>query len=369
MTEQILIVDDEKDTAELLRYNLQKANYQTLIARDGKEAIDAAQCYLPDAILLDIMLPELDGWEVCRVLRESSKGKSIPIIMLTALSDEEARVRGLSLGADDYVTKPFSVKELLLKIRRCIDRQQTIKMLGIREREKDAAFHYLVHELKNAVSVIGCNSALALQNEDVRKYLKTINTSAVHAESLLNDVSLLSRLENGDGTLPVEPLDIGMLIREVIDVFHDAAERKSIEIVTANSTPSLVQGNATATRQVLINLISNAVKYNRDGGKVWIYFDETQVSVDISITDEGCGIPQNELLRIFEKHYRAAGSEQVKGAGLGLYIVKLLTEAMGGKVTAVSSRGVGSTFTLSMQKTPPSRDKSIKSEPQIVKAA
>lgn len=350
MNEQILIVEDEDDTAELLRYNLQKANYRTVIARNGEEAITAVQRHMPDAVLLDIMLPELNGWEVCRILRESSQGKSIPIIMLTALADEEARIKGLALGADDYISKPFSIREVLLKIRKYVDRQQTIKQLQTREQEQDTSLRYLVHELKNTVSVIGGFSALALQKDDIKNYLKKINTSAAHAESLLNDASLLARIENKEGALPVEPLDIGALVKEVVDVLHDTAKSRNIEIVVDTGTPSLVQGNMTAVRQVLINLLSNAVKYNRKGGTVWISFEETGGWLDVSVTDEGCGIPQSELPKIFEKFYRAAGSEQVKGAGLGLYIVKLLTETMGGKITAVSHPGVGSTMTLSMRK-------------------
>ena len=126
MNKQILIVEDEYDCAELLRYNLQKEGYQTVIAHCGEEAINAVQRHTPDAVLLDIMLPELNGWEVCRILRESSRGKSLPIIMLTAMSDEEARIKGLSLGADDYLSKPYSMKELLLKVRKLIDKEQAI---------------------------------------------------------------------------------------------------------------------------------------------------------------------------------------------------------------------------------------------------
>ncbi len=351
MKKQILIVEDEYDCAELLRYNLQKENYETVIARSGEEAISAAQLHTPAVVLLDIMLPELNGWEVCRILRESSKGKSLPIIMLTALSDEEARIKGLSLGADDYLSKPYSLKELLLKVRKLIDKEQTINQLKSREQEQDTALRYMVHELKNSLSTIGGFSSVALRKDHANKYLKTINIAAVHAESLLNDASLLSRLEKGGEWLSREKVDINALVEETIDFFHDTAKQSNIEIIAVNSTTSAVQGNSIAVRQVLINLVSNAVKYNRAGGKVWVSFDDRNGWVDISITDEGQGMPPAELVRIFEKFYRAAGSERQKGAGLGLYIVKQLTEAMGGKVMVASQPGTGSTFTVSFPKT------------------
>jgi signal transduction histidine kinase len=368
MNEKILIVDDEQDTAELLRYNLQKASYTTVIARNGEEAIDAVQCHAPDLVLLDVMLPELNGWEVCRIMRESSKGKSIPIIMLTALSDQEARIKGLSLGADDYIIKPFSVKELLLKARRYIDRQQELKQIQVREQEQNTSLRYLVHELKNSMTVISGFSRLAIEKDDPGHYLKTIKLSAAHVNSLLDDASLLSRLEKEESVLPLETVDINAYTDEVVGLFEDTAKKRNIEILAVNRTQSPILGNRTAIRQILINLLSNAVKYNRDNGKVWIHFEERQTRVDLSVTDEGRGIAQAELPKVCDKFYRASGSEQVKGAGLGLYIVKLVARGMGGTIKAVSNRGVGSTFTVSFQK-PGVRDSEDKPEESITKVA
>jgi len=347
MHEQVLIVEDEQDVAELLRYNLEKEKYRPLVAHSGKDAFEAVQLQMPDIVLLDIMLPELDGWEICRMLRGSDTGKSMPIIMLSALSSEEARVRGLTLGADDYVSKPFSVRELLLKIRKLIDRQQTVATLTAKAQDRDTSFRYLVHELKNSMSVIGGFSSLALKKEETKDYLKTIKVAAAHADSLLSNASLLSKLENRQGSLSVGPIDIGAIIKEAVTVLHDSAKDKQMDIIVANNMSALVTGNDTAVRQVLMNLLSNAIKYNRYGGKVWITMEEMNDRVDISITDEGCGMRQDELPKIFDKFYRTNSNETNKGTGLGLYIVKLLTEAMNGAISTVSSPGVGSTFTVS----------------------
>jgi len=350
MNERILIVEDENDTAELLGYNLQRAGYETLRASTGKEAIDAAQRHAPGLILLDIMLPELSGWEVCRLLRESPQGRSIPIIMLTALADEEARIKGLSLGADDYITKPFSVRELLIKVNRHIERQRTISDQLQRHREQETSMSYLVHELKNAVSIIGGFSSLALQKQDRDRYLRSIQASAMHADSLLTDANLLARLEQKGATLPVEPLDINSVMQEVIDLFVESAGKNGVELASVGSAPHPVMANATATRQVLMNLVSNAIKFSETSGRVWVFCEETKNGIDVSVTDEGAGIPPAELPRIFDKYFRGAGSERVKGAGLGLYIVRLLLSAMGGTIKAVSKPGAGSTFTASFRK-------------------
>jgi two-component system sensor histidine kinase/response regulator len=350
MQERLLIVEDETDVAEMIRYNLEKESYLTIVAYGGAEALEAAELHAPDLVLLDILLPDLSGWEVCRILRESAKSRSIPILMLTALSSEEARIKGLTLGADDFVTKPFSIKELLLRIRKMIDRQHTLKSLLEKESEKDMSLRYLVHELKNSVTVIGGFSALALKKRDAQNYLGRINALAKHADSLLNDASLLSRLEMRTGSLPMDSVDIGSLIEEVVDSFRDLANQRRIEIGILGMTSSVVLGNSSAIRQVLINLLSNAVKFNCDGAKVYIGLSEETRWVHLSVKDEGCGIPQDEMPRIFDRFYRATGSKNIKGAGLGLYIARLLVESMAGKLSLESKPGVGSTFTVSLQK-------------------
>jgi signal transduction histidine kinase len=224
------------------------------------------------------------------------------------------------------------------------------KLLLTKAQERDTSLRYLVHELKNSMSVIGGFSTLGLGKEDAQDYLRTINVAATHAENLLNNASLLSRIENQQGSLPMGPLNIGSIVEEAVSVFRGSARNRQVEIIVVNNTSSLITGNSTAVRQVLMNLLSNAVKYNRYGGKVWITVEEMHNGIDISITDEGCGIASDDVSKIFDKFYRAAGSEQIKGGGLGLYIVKLLIETMGGKISAESKPGVGSTFTASFQK-------------------
>ncbi len=344
MQETILIVEDEEDVAEMIRYNLEKESYRTVVAYSGAEALKAAEAHAPDLVLLDILLPDLSGWEVCRILRDSTENHSIPIVMLTALSSEEARIKGLTLGADDFVTKPFSIKELLLRIRNMIDRQHALRRVLKKEKEKDLSLKYLVHELKNSVTVIGGFSALAIRKKDPENYLERIAAVAKHADSLLNDASLLSRLETSEGSLPMDSMDIGALIEEVVDSYGDLAKQRQIEIALTNQTSPKVLGNATAIRQVLINLISNALKFSRAGGTVWISVTEDAQGAHLKVKDQGCGIAPKDLPRIFDRFYRAAGSEHIKGAG-----------AMAGKLSVESTLGAGSTFTASLHPAPAMR--------------
>ncbi len=346
MNEFILIADDEDDLSKLIQYNLERENYRTLVVRNGKETIEAMRNRPPDLLLLDVMMPGLNGWEVCRIVKNNIAWKSIPIIMLTALSDEKDRITGLTLGADDYMSKPFSVAELMLKIRKQMERRSILKNLQSSEREKETSLRYFIHEMGNSLTTISGFSSLALRKNGEQRHLKMINTIALHAESLLKDASLLSQLEKNRQPLPVEPVDIVAITREVVDFFYDQAARKHIEIHIVESMKTTVLANKTALRQVLINIFSNAIKYNREGGKIWACFEVFDNHTNITLRDEGCGISKDEIPRIFEKFYRAGGSEAVKGAGLGLYIVKVLTESMGGKITVTSSPGFGSTFIL-----------------------
>jgi two-component system phosphate regulon sensor histidine kinase PhoR len=147
----------------------------------------------------------------------------------------------------------------------------------------------------------------------------------------------------------MDSVDIRSLI-EKWSIARDLAKQRQIEITFVQETSSVVLGYASAVRQVLINLLSNAVKFNRDGAKVCIGLSEEVHWVHLSVKDEGCGILPDEMPRIFDRFYRATGSRQIKGAGLGLYIAKLLVEAMAGKISVESAPGAGSSFTVSLQK-------------------
>lgn len=350
MNELVLIVEDEKDIAQLLRYNLQKAGYRTVVACDGDQALSVARCGKPDLVLLDIMLPERDGWEVCRRLRASEQAAATPIIMITALDAEESRLRGLQTGADDYITKPFSVCEVLLKVRKLLDRSDELQTHRRRRTEAETQISYLVHELKNSLSIIGGYALLASEQDGTCDYLDRISTTTEYMDQILSDASLLVRLEKGAPPPALEPLTLNEVIEDILGAFRITAVDKGITLHLAGGTGCQVWGERSAVCQIVTNLVSNAIKYNRTGGTVCIRIDEQGDGVDLSVTDEGPGIPPDQQNRIFEKYYRCPGSEHVKGSGIGLYVVKLLTESIGGTVRVASDRAVGSTFTISLRR-------------------
>ncbi len=373
---RILIVEDEHDCAELLRYHLQKDNYQTEIARSGKEAIEAVERQMPDAVLLDIMLPELNGWEVCRILREGPNGKSLPIIMLTALSDEKERVDGLSLGADDYLAKPYSMKELLLKLRKLLDRQETVQELKIREQQQDTTLRYIVHELKSSLHVIGGFSSHALRRDDSNKYLQTINTAVAQAEKVLNEAPFLSQTETSGERLTARQVETAPLVSEPADCFPDDAKTKTGH--RQFNAVSLVSGIAETARilvgdkpisvkvttplmdvmistdnvklsQILTNLVSNAVKFTEQG-QIAITLSVIGSWMEISVSDTGIGIQEKDLHKLFTAHGRIMDTknEGQTGMGFGLKISKDLAAQLGGTIAVTSKYGKGTTFIVSL---------------------
>ncbi len=197
MNELILIVEDEEDVAQVMRYNLQMAGYRTVVSADGEQALRQVRCCAPDLVLLDIMLPEMDGWEVCRILRGSEQAAKTPVIMVTALATEEARILSLRVGADDFITKPFSLHALLLKVRMILDARRELERLRQRQADRELSLRNLVHELRNSLSVIGGYTSLAALKPEPDPWVKQVAMAADRMERLLNDVSPQTRIERG----------------------------------------------------------------------------------------------------------------------------------------------------------------------------
>jgi signal transduction histidine kinase len=230
-----------------------------------------------------------------------------------------------------------------------VSRHTQIRELRLREQEQDNAKRYLIHEMKNALSIIGGFSSLAARKNNGNPYLAQINSSALHMEALLDDVALLAKLEKGHGSLPREEVDVAGIAASLAESFRETAGTRHLSLTAGAPSSLKAVGNAAALRQILTNLISNAIKYNRDHGTVRITCEAIDNRVVLSVIDTGPGIRKEELEQVFNKFYRARGSEGIRGSGLGLYIAKLLAEAMGGGISVTSSLGEGSTFTLSLR--------------------
>jgi len=359
--ERILIVEDDVDLVYMLEYNLRSKGYETFTALDGVSACRLIETERPDLILLDIMLPGMDGWEVCTMVRNhQGQGiRDVPIIMLTALSSVEEKLKGIEMGADDYIPKPFSIKEVLLKVDRLILREKkkrgldnVVRKLEARKAQQNDFQDMLFHELRNQLLIIGGYSLRIAENpgiapEKYRRCVEIIRESLYSLNSMTEEMLLLSRLESGDDAFPCHDVFIEEALRDVISAASRKANDKktAIHLKRTGGIPAL-KLNPTAIQVAFANLIGNAVKYSPEGSDVTVSVGlEGGILVAVEVLDRGPGVPMRERDKIFDKFYRGENMKShTKGTGLGLYIAKMLIESMGAAIRLDSNYENGACF-------------------------
>jgi signal transduction histidine kinase len=279
--------------------------------------------------------------------------------MLTALGSKEAKLKGIETGADDYISKPFVLKEVLLKVDRLIAREKKKKQLGMKVKKLEAGeqrqtdFHnMLFHELKNELCIIGGYSSRimekhALSREAYRHHAQVIKECSVSLISLADEMLLLSRLEASEFPLPLEDVCIKDITQQIISILSQKVKEKkmTINFRRMGKIPK-VRLSPTALKLSLSNLIENAVKYSPENSCISVSLllrGENEVIVEVK--DNGPGIPEKDIGKIFNKYYRGENlRNKTKGTGIGLYIAKTLIEAMGGIIEVESKIANGSCF-------------------------
>ena len=371
--ERVLIVEDDEDLVHLLEYNLSKKGYNTMAALNGLDACYLIEKEKPDLVLLDIMLPGLSGLEICRIIRshDHEEISDIPIIMLTALGSLEAKLKGIEMGADDYIPKPFSLKEVLIKVERLIGREKKKKQLNSEVKrleeggKRQTDFQsMLFHELKNQLVIIGGYSSIitkrqGLAPEKYRHCAGVINECSCFLNSLAEEILLLSRLETGEYPLPLEDICPKELSQQIISVLSQRAKQKEISIYfkRAGKIP-IMKLNSTALKLSLSNLIENAIKYSPKNSSIKVsLLSQGENEVFVEVKDNGPGIPEKDMGKIFNKFYRGENVKNTtKGTGIGLYLTKILIEEMGGMIEVESKDGNGSCFRVMLRNLPEIQD-------------
>jgi len=362
---KILVVEDERELAEILEYNLRLQGFVTLTAEDGLTACRLAGSEKPDLILLDILLPDLDGWEICKLIRghHLEEIASVPIVMLTALSSTNDRLKGLELGADAYIAKPYSMKEVTATVRNLLTRRQrhqalTLELSRFRRREEllTDIQALLFHELRNQMVVLDGYTELlsktiadGTRDGDSRTYLEAISRSSGYLNTLAEEFFLISRIESNHLELPCQPADLALVVRKALELCQPLAREKSMhfDFPEPEKLPR-VRVNPSAAKLVVVNLCDNAVRYAGSGTTISLSLKGCGTdSVELTIGDQGSGIPEEDLPHLFEKFFRGKNHrDTVRGSGLGLYFVKILMQAMGGSVEVTSAPGRGTKFLL-----------------------
>ncbi|HDN26278.1 MAG TPA: hybrid sensor histidine kinase/response regulator, partial [Thioploca sp.] len=375
----LLVVDDIPDNLRLLLNFLGKQGFKVLIGQDGKEAINTAEFAQPDLILLDVMMPGMDGFEVCKTLKNNETTKDIPIIFMTARTDSVDKLKGFELGAADYIGKPFEQEEVLARINTQLklhklhqqllaeinrrkqaeiswqaDRDGLAKsMVELRQlnadlthatQVKDEFLANMSHELRAPLYVIFTISESLQEknygplNDKQYQHIQTLKESGQHLLDLINDILDLAKIEADQLTLNIDTFSVNDVCEASLRMTKELAYKKRIRVLTTqDDMVGTIQADARRLKQILVNLLSNAVKFTPESGsiKLVVNGDVEHGMVDFSVEDTGMGIAENDRKRLFEPFVQLDSSlNQVQeGTGLGLSLVYRLTEMHGGSVS------------------------------------
>ena len=371
--DRILLADDNADMREYLR-RLLDTKYEVETVADGQSAFEAARKQNIDLVLSDVMMPKLDGFGLLKALRADNRTRTIPVILLSARAGEESRVEGMGAGADDYLVKPFSARELLARIEAHLNLQrlrreteEAVLQLMAQEQKaranaemanriKDDFLAMLSHELRTPLNaIVGWVHLLKngqLNEEDRERGIDVIARNAAAQGAIIDELLDISRIVTGKLKLEKKPVDLASVMDAAIDAVRPAAEAKEIKIVTSIDTNAgLILGEAVRLQQVVWNLLSNAVKFTPKQGRIDVELKTAGKNLQVVIRDTGDGIEPEFLPHIFERFRQADSSSKRThgGLGLGLSIVRSLVEMHGGEVHAESEgKGKGATFTFTL---------------------
>lgn len=356
----ILVVDDEPDNFEVIDFLLFNEGYNLSYVNSGKEALNNLDILKPDVILLDVMMPGIDGLEVCREIKSDSRWHHIPIIMVTALNAKEDLARCLEAGADDFVGKPISAIELRARIRSMLRIKKQYNELetalasleSVLQLREDMS-RMIVHDLRTPITSILMSVELLLRSQldtKQRQKLERILVATQRLRFLTDDLLIIAKAEAGKMTLNRVEVNLSEMSLAAVSDLNEVLQEKNIEIVS--DVPEASQNiwlDANLFRRVFDNLLSNALKFSPSSSQIHLKIDypEAQgIQGRIRIYDQGSGISEEVKQRIFEKFEIGKFISTVPQTGLGLAFCKMVIEAHGGKIFVEDNSPKGSVFTV-----------------------
>jgi signal transduction histidine kinase len=357
------VVDDEAPNRLLLRELLEPHGYAVVEATNGEDGLALAQTARPDVILLDVMMPKFDGFEVCRRLKSAPQTGAMPVLIVTSLSARQERLQGIAAGANDFVTKPIDRADLLLRVRNALAAkrlydQMEDQYIRLRELEslRDSLVHMLVHDVRSPLSALMAYvhllhmEAAQAQTVEIAGIAVELETLARRMSAMVDTVLDVNRMEAGRMPLEMHDVDIRTLLQEAVRALGPSAlTRVRLEMPGQPVGATLDQA---VIGRVAINLVGNALKFSADAVPVRVTVSANDAAIEVAVRDAGPGIPQDEMSTIFEKFGRARAHQRNHGTGLGLTFCKMAVEAHGGAIGAFSAVGEGSTFWFRIPRSP-----------------
>jgi two-component system sensor histidine kinase/response regulator len=387
----ILVVDDNPTNLEIIDHALSGAGYNLRFEVEGSHVMKQVYLNLPDLILLDIMLPDITGFEVCRQLKADPLTHSTPVIFMTALSDTVDKIKGLSLGAVDYITKPFQAEELLARVRTHLQLRQLSKALEMQNQQliqlteelehrvaertaelrkalakekelselKSRFITMASHEFRTPLAIISSSSSILqkfsdrLTEEAKQEHLTTIQKTIKHITQLLDDVLMINRAEAQKIEFKPESLDIIDFCRSLNAEIATTATKHTIDFSCdldgqKSDGAFMVKCDKKLMRQILTNILTNAIKYSPHHHLVSFSLTKDNQQLIFQISDRGIGISESEQRNLFVAFQRGSNVGNISGTGLGLSIVKKCVDLHQGRITLHSQIGEGTTVTVAI---------------------
>lgn len=363
----ILIADDNNLNIIILTEILRREGYKVLSAHKAEDAFELAQKSKPDLFLLDVMLPDIDGFDLAIMIKSDPVLNDKPIMFISALTDLESKMRGFGIGAVDYIIKPFQKEEVKkrvyihLKLHYLeLEQERNIKKLKQREirlkalnKQKDDILKIVSHDMRNPLNgIIGISNLLKedlKEQEEAAMMLGLIEDSGEKLLSLVNDLLDVAAIESGRITIEPKVNNIANTLKSCIDLYDPTARLKKVKLDCECSKTLTGYYDDSKLSQSINNLISNSIKFCNEGDTITISAEENQKNeLVINVTDTGIGIPKKHLPVLFKKfgEHTRYGTKGEKSTGLGLPIVKKFVELHKGKIDIISEVGNGTTFTI-----------------------
>lgn len=353
---KVLIVDDVTKNIQLVANFLKQAGYDINYALSGKNALNHIKKEKFDLILLDIMMPEMDGFEVCQRLKSDELTKDIPIIFLTAKTDIDSITKGFQVGGIDYITKPFNKAELLARVKTHLELLQQRRNLKELNATKDKFFSIIAHDLKSPLNqLLGLSEILQKElskgnGDELKNLAKLMNESAKSGRLLLENLLEWSRSQTG--TINYNPgiLDLAKISNEVIKLNENNSTQKNIAIQSKIKEGLLAFADENMIKTILRNLISNGIKFSKNKGKIVLEAKMEDNRIVYIVSDNGIGIKPADLKKLFriDINPNSIGNSKEKGTGLGLILCKEFVEINGGEIWVESKLDEGSIFKFSI---------------------
>ena len=361
---KILIVDDVMSNVLLLKVLLTNEKFAIATASNGRQALEQVEKENPDLVLLDVMMPDMSGFEVAQHLKSNPNTADIPIIFLTALNSTADIVKGFQVGANDFISKPFNKEELIIRVTHQISLVAAKRLILSKTEElqrtiagRDKLYSVIAHDLRSPMGSIKMVLNMLILNlpsekigAEMYELLTMANQTTEDVFSLLDNLLKWTKSQIGKLNVVYQDVDLVEVTDGVIEIFSMVASLKKIRIHEMKPEKMMVNADIDMLKTVVRNLLSNAIKFSKENSEVLVKMEEVDGMAVVSVQDYGCGISeegQKKLLHT-DTHFSTFGTNNEEGSGLGLLLCKDFDVKNGGKLWFTSKEGEGSIFSFSI---------------------